>query len=92
MEGTTAQSFFDQTVIIVSGVDYNWDAIKIVVYNGTEVVGQSDFLMPIFAANPNVYAKDHPGVLNGLHPFWSQRSTTGMTDQAWANRAGSYCF
>lgn len=92
ISGTTAQEFFDRTNIVVLGVDYNWDALKIVVYDGATVLGQVDFLLPIFAADPNNYAFNHPDVLNQLHPFWSSRNSTGLSDSDWASRTNSYCF
>jgi hypothetical protein len=86
--GTTTQAFLDNTLFVVNGVDYNWDALKIVLYSGTNTLGQVDFLLPIFTANPNSYASNHPAVLAGIHPFWSQRTT----NQDWVARAWSFCF
>jgi hypothetical protein len=86
-----AQDFFNQTTLIVSGVDYEWQAIKMVVYNGTSVIGSVDFLIPAFMANPNVYSDTHDDTLNALHPFWSQR-TLSLSENDWLSRAQSYCF
>lgn len=91
LTGTTTQSFFDKTTMIIKGVDYNWDALKIVVYKNNEVIGQTDVLMPTFAVNPNVYAGDHASVLASLHPFWSQR-TSSSTDDQLASSAKTFCF
>lgn len=91
INGTTALDFFNQTTFVVTNVDYSWDALKIVMYNGTQVIGQVDFLLPIFAANPNRYAELHPSLLNQLHPFWSERSSM-RSDQEWAQRSKNYCF
>lgn len=89
--GTTTQSFFDDTVFVVIGLDYDWQALKIVLYDGATVIGQADVLLPVFMVNPNTYGKSHPDVLNQLHPFWTTR-TSGATDADWASRAKSYCF
>lgn len=89
--GSGAVDFFSKTTMVVSGVDYNWQAMKIVVYNGSTVVGQADFLLPVFDANPNQYASTHHSTLNTIHPFWSQR-TQSLSESEWANRTLSYCF
>lgn len=93
--GSGAVDFFSKTTMVVSGVDYNWQAMKIVVYDGgttpATVVGQADFLLPVIQANPNRYASTHDALLNTMHPFWSQRSQT-LTELEWSNRASSFCF
>jgi hypothetical protein len=93
--GTTPVEFFANTTMVVKGVDWNWQALKIVVYDGTAspatVVGQSDFLLPTFQANPNVYAASHSSILAVLHPFYSQRSSV-LSESEWAARSTSYCF
>ncbi|MBN8541801.1 MAG: hypothetical protein J0L82_15530 [Deltaproteobacteria bacterium] len=93
--GSGAVDFFNKTTMVVSGVDYNWQAMKVVVYDGSNtpatVVGQADFLLPVIQANPNRYALTHDSVLNNMHPFWSQRTQT-LTESEWSNRAASYCF
>jgi hypothetical protein len=91
ISGSGAVDFFSKTTMVISGVDYNWQAMKIVVYNGTTMVGQTDFLLPIFEANPNRYATTHPSTLNTLHPFWAQKSQS-LTESEWASRTQSYCF
>lgn len=87
-----AQDFFNQVSITVTGTDYNWQALKVVVYDDTTTVGDVDLLLPIFAANPNTYASTHPAALNAYHPFWAQRGQTSMTDNDWVNRSKSACF
>ncbi len=93
--GTTPIEFFANTTMVVKAVDYNWQALKIVVYDGSQtpatVVGQSDFLLPIFQANPNSYAATHSPILAVMHPFYSQRGTV-LSEGDWANRTTSYCF
>lgn len=93
--GSGAVDFFNKTTMVVSGVDYNWQAMKIVVYDGSNtpatVVGQADFLLPVIQANPNRYALTHDSILNNMHPFWNQRTQT-LTESEWANRTASFCF
>jgi hypothetical protein len=91
VSGTTMMDFFNNTVIAVQGVDYNWDALKLVVYDGSTVLGQVDFLLPVFAANPNVYANDHAPALQKLHPLWSDRALT-LTESQWQARTQNFCF
>jgi hypothetical protein len=90
--GTSAQEFFDNTVLVLQGLDFNWHAIKVVLYKSGSTLGQVDFLAPAFAANPNTYAQTHPMILNNLHPFWSQRTLANMTEALWVERGRSYCF
>jgi hypothetical protein len=87
----SVQEFFDNVVLQVSGVDYDWQAMKAVIYRGETVLGQADFLIPSYTANPNKYAQTHPQVLNSIHPFWNQRSMN-LSDKEWVKRANSYCF
>lgn len=91
--GTTSLEFFANTTMVVNAVDYNWQALKVVVYDGStnQAVGSTDFLLPIFHANPNRYALTHSTILNQIHPFYSQR-TTSLSESGWAARAQSYCF
>ena len=89
--GSTAQDFFAATVIVLTNVDYSWNAAKVAVYQGTVTQAQADVLLPVFPANPNTYAANHPAVLSALHPFWNSR-TTALADADWVTRARSMCF
>jgi hypothetical protein len=84
--------FFQQTEIYVNDLDLSWDALKVAMYSfsGSQstVVAAVDTLIPSFAANPNDYAKDHPPVLQQLHPFWLDRTT----NIDFAAAAQSFCF
>ena len=87
---TTMQDFLQKIDFVLTGTDYNWDALKIALYVDANLAIQTDALMPIFAANPNKYALSHSNVLNQLHPFWNNKSNT--SDQYYANLAKGYCF
>lgn len=93
--GTGAVDFFSKTTMVVNAVDYNWQALKIVVYDGTTtpavVVGQTDFLLPVFQANPTKYAASHHATLTSLHPFLAQ-SGQNLTENEWGARSNSFCF
>jgi hypothetical protein len=95
ISGTGAVDFFSKTTLVMKAVDYNWQALKLVVYDGSvspsKVVGQSDFLLPMFQANPNQYALTHSAILAPLHPFYSQR-TLVLSESEWGSRGASYCF
>lgn len=89
--GTTAQDFFNNVTIVVTGVDYNWAVLKAVLYDGTSAIAQTDVLLPIYTANPNTYSQTHKTVLNQLHPFWSIRGG-GLSDADYLSRARAFCF
>lgn len=89
--GTTALDFFSNTTFVLRGLDYSWSALKIVVYDGTTVVGQADLLLPAFQANPNRYASSHASLLEQMHPFWAQKNQS-YTESDWSGRARSLCF
>lgn len=89
--GTTSVDFFNNTAIVLQGVNYNWKAVQIVVYTGNVVSASADMLIPAFHANPNIYGLTHDGALNSLHPFWNQRGES-LTNAQWVARAQSLCF
>jgi hypothetical protein len=91
VNGTASVDVLGQTTLVVANVDYTWDVLKVVVYDGTTAISQKDVLIPIFAANPNIYAADHPAVLNQLHPFWDKK-TQSSTEADWAKLAQPMCF
>lgn len=89
--GSTSLDFFSKTTMVLNAVDYNWQALKVVLYDGTIVIGQVDVLIPTIQANPNRYASAHSGILSQLHPFWSSRATV-QTESQWATLAKGLCF
>jgi hypothetical protein len=91
ISGTTSADFFNSVTAVVSGVDYNWQAMKIVMYNGSTVLGEINFLLPVYTANPNSYAATHTAVLAQLHPFYNQ-SSQALSDLNWWDRTKSFCF
>ena len=96
ISATSSVDFFSKTTMVVSQVDYTWQALKLVIYDGTTtpptIVGSSDILLPIFQANPNKYAIGRSPTLVALHPFVSQVASTSTTEADWAARAASFCF
>lgn len=92
VSGSSAVELLNRLVFVVNGVDYSWQVLKIVMYNGSGAVATADLLLPVFLANPESYAANHPGVLEALHPFNSQRSTTTHDDATWASYTNNFCF
>jgi hypothetical protein len=92
ISAVNASDFFNKTEFVVENVDLTWDVLKVVLYDYTNdpnngvVIGQVDALMPAFAADPTVYAKDHPAVLQALHPFY------GETLSNYLAASQAYCF
>lgn len=95
ISGAGTLDLMSKTTMVISGVDYNWQALKFVVYDSSvtpaRVVGQADLLLPVFQANPNRYILSHSQTLNVLHPFYSQRSQS-LSETEWGNRTQSFCF
>jgi hypothetical protein len=89
--GATSSEFFNATSLQITGVPYEWDAMKVVLYDGAQAIGEANLLLPAFHANPNTYAASHPGVLNGLHPFYASRSNA-YTDAQWVQISQNNCF
>lgn len=93
--GTTAVDFFSKTTLVLLGVNFDWQAVKAVIYDGStspsKIVGEIDILIPAVQANPNRYMLSHAAPLSQLHPFWNQR-TQSLTEAEWTNRAFSSCF
>lgn len=91
LSGTTTQDFFANTAFVLTGLDYSWQATKIVLYNGVTSISDVDMLVPIFTANPQSYASTHAPVLAALHPFYNL-SNQNLSDADWVNKSKTFCF
>lgn len=91
VSGSSSTDFFSQTTMVVRGLDLQWQALRVVLYQGTTAVGNADILLPAFEANPNVYAASHSSSVASIHPFISISSQT-KTEDAWTALAKGYCF
>jgi hypothetical protein len=65
--------FFQRTMLLLTGVDMQYDAITIAMYDTSSgqnyAVAQSDLLLPPFYSNPNIYKQITPlPDLYNLHP------------------------
>lgn len=80
---TTPQSFFDTASIVIDIKDPNgaYQALQVVLFQGSSAARRVDVLIPTFQADPAKYNADprHPAVLQQLHPLknllgqnWSQ--------------------
>lgn len=88
-----ASGVLSRFMFIVGNLDYQWQALKVVVYDSTGArAHEADALIPTFLANPLAYASGRPVELARLHPFYSQRYDSSATDAQWAERARANCF
>jgi hypothetical protein len=95
---TTPSEFFTKFSLTVDIRDplAEYDAIKVVLYNGSEVVSELDMLLPTFYADPHDYRLEPSGSaraqsLQSIHPFAS------MVGQSWSanhytTEANKFCF
>lgn len=64
--------FFERTMIVLTGMEMQYDAISIAMYDsslGSQAIAQGDVLIPAFYSNPNVYKTKNPlPDLYNLHP------------------------
>jgi hypothetical protein len=90
--GTSSIDFFANTTIVLQNVTYDWQALKVVMYDAVGgVIASTDLLLPVFTANPNKYKDTHPGILPALHPMFKDRAAN-LSDADWGARFNSYCF
>lgn len=85
------QQFLANKVAIITGVEMEYDALRLSIQSGGNQMFSMDALIPAFAANPNTYAATHSPLLSALHPNTSV-ATQGWTDQIFQQRTMSYCF
>lgn len=95
---TSMDDFFAEFSLAIDLQDplAEYDAIKVVVYQGSTAVTQLDMLLPTFYANPADYKTDTQGgtrstALQDIHPFKS------MLGQSWSanhyvTEAAKFCF
>lgn len=91
--GMPPEDFFNGVVIALDGMDLEWDAMTIALYDdsrGTEAINQVDLLLPAFAADPNRYAIDHVPNLANLHPL-NVYKNNGMSEAQLYEASRSLC-
>lgn len=76
--GITPTNFFDHHILILIGMDLQFDAMSVAVYDqakGSSAIGWQDVLLPAFLANPNDYNASHSALsLQQLHPNYDYRN------------------
>lgn len=91
----TVNNFFNNYYVLLSSVDYQWQAITIAYYDssvGTSAIANADVLLPPYFANPNVHAAHTSSTrLQALHPL-SQYLNSGATENDYAQMANSICY
>lgn len=86
----TALAFMGRVNFVLSDVAATeWKAIRLAYFQNESLVGDTDFLVPQFAADPNEFAKQNPGFLAQLHPSFSLKGTANQNFLALAHQ---YCF
>ncbi len=89
-----ASEFFSRVYVVILGMDTTYDAATVEYFDSTSGAGplsQSNFLLPIFYANPAVYAQYKPVAdLEQLHPFWSYQSS-GYSDAQFGQLDNQIC-
>lgn len=92
--GYTTDNFYDGVIMILKGMDLEWDAITIYYYDDSESsdpIDSVDVLLPAFDANPNSYATTHPDTdLQMLHPMYQYRNS-GFDDLDYYNATFQLC-
>ena len=72
----TATNFLDNFYILLTGMEFQWEAVQIRLMNGSNVITTAEALLPPFYADPNVYASRVPvPALQGLHPLITSASS-----------------
>lgn len=92
--GITLNNFFDAHILILVGMDLQYDAMSVALYDhtqGADSIGWVDVLLPAFYANPNDYIATHSAVsLQQLHPNYNYRNG-GYSDQDYMNFTDNFC-
>lgn len=91
LSNLSLQDFLNGKVVVITGIEMEYDALRLLVQSGGSQILSVDTLIPAFAADPNIYAQSHSQILSDLHPNNSV-ATDGWTAQEFQQRAMSYCF
>ncbi len=83
--------FLNNFSIVITQVELEYDVVRAVVTDNSNIVAQVDFLAPAFSADPFTYMATHPAVLHTIHPNYSVRQIGFTTDQYFQRLAG-FCF
>jgi hypothetical protein len=71
----TLAQFFERAMVVITGVDLDYDAITLAFYNTSlsqNVISQGDVLLPPFILDPNLYLRTVKATsLQVLHPLYN---------------------
>lgn len=77
----TLNNFFSYYYVVLTSVDFQWQAIRIAYYNtasGSNMISSADSLLPPYFADPNVYIQNTSSSrLQSLHPLFTLRGSGG---------------
>ncbi|MCB9026064.1 MAG: hypothetical protein H6625_07095 [Bdellovibrionaceae bacterium] len=94
LANTTVSNFFDNVVLILSGMSLEYDALMINTYDeasGTTALTTTNVLLPAFAADPNIYAETHSATsLQQLHPNFNIKDS-GMNQWQYFQETQNLC-
>ncbi len=92
--GITIDQFFSRMMIVLIGVDMNWEAMTVAYYDtsvSTTAPSSGSLLLPPFDVNPATFKQYYPiSDLYSLHPFMSNVSL-GLTDASYTAAANQIC-
>lgn len=91
ISASTANEFMNSVVLIAELPDVNMSKAMTAVTYMASSSPEVTALIPQFAANPRVYAKDHPQALLDIHPLaylWNNN----YSDAQYAYEANQFCF
>ncbi len=91
LQSTSINQFMAGKSIVISGLEMEYDVLRISVQNDSSQLGMVDTLIPAYAANPAKYAAAHGPILASLHPNNSVASQP-WTDDQFQQRTMTYCF
>jgi hypothetical protein len=94
-QGTTVANFFDRHILVLVGMDLEYDALVVALYDprtGSNSATHSEItLLPAFSADPNVYGQNHSSrTLIEAHPLYSRRNS-GLSEQQFLEQMNYYC-
>ncbi len=90
---TGAENILQHLNLVVSQIDIQYKVLIAAIYDFSQTtpkLGESQFLIPPFIADPSVYGSSHASSLLQLHPFYQASAAVGTDYAAQANQ--SWCF
>lgn len=92
LTSVTANNFFNHFYILLTGVDYQWQAVTLALYEGAgEALTSAEVLLPPFYADPNYYNQVTNSVhLESLHPF--KQYVGSNTNYNYKQMSDSICY